>query len=39
MRMAWIHAVNMAHYFNKWGWFRDKERRVVNAATIREIEG
>lgn len=39
MRMAWIHAVNMARYFNKWGWFRDPERRVVNAATMREIMG
>ncbi len=39
MRMAWIHAVNMVRYFNKWGWFRDRERRVVNAATIRAVEG
>lgn len=29
-RMLWIHMVNMARYFNKWGWFFDPERRRVN---------
>ncbi len=31
MRMTWIHAVNMVRYFNKWGWWRDDERRRFNA--------
>jgi len=24
-------------YFNKWGWFFDKERRLVNSKTIRDL--
>lgn len=31
LRMLLIHAVNMAAYFNKWGWFADPFRRKVNA--------
>lgn len=30
LRMLWIHTSNMIKYFNKWGWFFDKERRDVN---------
>ncbi len=29
-RMLRIHIVNMFRYFNKWGWFFDKERRKAN---------
>jgi GT2 family glycosyltransferase len=29
-RMLFIHISNMIKYFNKWGWFFDKERRMVN---------
>lgn len=29
-RMLWIHATNMIRYFNKWGWWFDKERRQMN---------
>lgn len=32
IKMLWIHLVNMAKYFNKWGWIRDKERREFNGA-------
>ncbi|MBQ6763873.1 MAG: glycosyltransferase family 2 protein [Paludibacteraceae bacterium] len=28
--MLWIHIQNMCRYFNKWGWFFDKERRLFN---------
>ncbi len=31
MRMTWIHAVNIIRYFNKWGWWRDDERRRFNT--------
>ena len=30
LRMTWIHAVNMVRYFNKWGWWYDRERREFN---------
>ena len=36
LRMLWIHAVNMCRYFNKWGWFFDKERDLFNATAIKE---
>lgn len=28
--MLWIHIQNMCRYFNKWGWFFDKERTLFN---------
>lgn len=31
MRMTWIHVTNMIRYFNKWGWFIDRERRLFNS--------
>lgn len=30
LRMLLIHIVNMARYFNKWGWFSDPERDLFN---------
>lgn len=36
-RMFAVHLKNMAIYFNKWGWFRDKERRRANRATLDEV--
>ena len=33
-KMLWIHVVNMCRYFNKWGWFCDKERTLVNRITL-----
>ncbi len=36
LKMLWIHVVNMCHYFNKWGWFFDEERRLFNQTAIRE---
>lgn len=34
IRMFLIHAFNIVKYFNKWGWFFDKERRALNHKTI-----
>ncbi len=34
MSLLWVHIVNMCRYFNKWGWFFDKERREVNRTTL-----
>ena len=36
LKMLWIHAVNMCKYFNKWGWFCDKERTLFNQTAIHE---
>ena len=36
LKMLWIHMINMCRYFNKWGWFRDKERQLFNDTAIRE---
>ncbi len=32
-----IHIVNLCRYFNKWGWLCDKERKRVNAETLRQF--
>lgn len=37
LKMLWIHCVNMCRYFNKWGWFSDKERRLVNRLTLESL--
>ncbi|HCS87851.1 MAG TPA: glycosyl transferase family 2 [Bacteroidales bacterium] len=34
MNLLWIHIVNMCRYFNKWGWFFDRERKEVNRTTL-----
>lgn len=36
-RMLWIHVVNMARYFCKWGWLFDSERRRFNRAVLKEL--
>lgn len=36
MKMLWVHIVNMCKYFNKWGWFFDSERKLMNQMTIAE---
>lgn len=34
LRYLWIHIVNMCRYFNKWGWWVDKERDLYNNPLI-----
>ncbi|HQO48032.1 MAG TPA: glycosyltransferase family 2 protein [Paludibacteraceae bacterium] len=36
-KLLWIHLINMAKYFNKWGWLCDSERRRINAETLKSI--
>lgn len=36
-KMLAIHMVNMIKYFNKWGWFFDKERREWNSRILKEL--
>ena len=37
-RMLIIHFINMCRYFNKWGWFFDKERHQINNAALSQEE-
>lgn len=36
-KMLKIHMVNMIKYFNKWGWFFDKERSTWNKQLLKEL--
>lgn len=36
-KLLWVHIVNICRYFNKYGWFCDKERRRVNRATLSSV--
>jgi len=38
IRMLWIHTVNMIRYFNKWGWFFDKERVKINKRILNQYK-
>ena len=38
MKMFWIHTLNIIKYFNKWGWFFDKERRQINKRILSQFE-
>lgn len=35
-KMTWIHIVNMIRYFNKFGWFFDNERKVINSEIMKK---
>lgn len=37
LRMFFIHISSAIKYFNKWGWFFDKERDCVNEKTLKEL--
>jgi GT2 family glycosyltransferase len=37
LKMFFIHILNIIKYFNKWGWFFDKERREINKKVLREL--
>ncbi len=36
-KMLMMHIKSAIHYFNKWGWFFDKERRGMNKRILEEI--
>lgn len=36
-KMLKIHILNMIKYFNKWGWFFDKQRKEFNKQLLKEI--
>jgi GT2 family glycosyltransferase len=35
--MLKIHILNMIKYFNKWGWFFDRERKIVNKNVLKSV--
>lgn len=39
LRLFFIHVWNIILYFNKWGWFHDEERNIINKDVIRQING
>lgn len=34
IRLLLYHVISACKYFNKWGWFLDHERRIINKRTI-----
>jgi GT2 family glycosyltransferase len=38
MKMLFTHLKSAIKYFNKWGWFFDKERRMMNKKILQEIK-
>lgn len=36
-KLLFIHLWNLIKYFNKWGWFFDKERKNVNQDTLKKL--
>jgi GT2 family glycosyltransferase len=36
IRLLWIHIKSTIYYFNKWGWFWDKERKRINDRVLAE---
>lgn len=37
-KMLMVHIKSAIYYFNKWGWFFDKERRIMNKRILDEIK-
>lgn len=37
-RLSIVHIVSVIKYFNKWGWFYDRERARVNRQLLNEIK-
>lgn len=36
-RLTWIGIKSAIYYFNKWGWFFDRERKVINQRTLQKL--
>jgi len=37
-KMLGVHLWNLVKYFNKWGWFFDRERKEINRRTLQELK-
>lgn len=35
LKLLFVHIKSAIYYFNKWGWFKDKQRENVNASLIK----
>jgi hypothetical protein len=38
IKLFWQLILSCVKYFNKWGWFIDQERSLINAATITKLK-
>ena len=38
LKLFLIHIINIILYFNKWGWFFDKERKLINRNITKQFE-
>lgn len=38
-KMLFVHIKNMIKYFNKWGWFFDKNRDQINRKVLEQLKG
>ena len=36
-RLLYYHVTSMIKYFNKWGWFLDKERKSINKKILKQF--
>lgn len=36
-RVLWLHICAAVHYFNKWGWINDPQRKAANEKALLEI--
>lgn len=39
LKLMMVHIISICKYFNKWGWWRDKERSEINQRLMYEIGG
>lgn len=37
IRMVWVHMLNITKYFNKWGWFFDRKRKIINKKVLAQL--
>lgn len=36
-RLLFLHIISAIKYFNKWGWFFDRDRRIINEQTLNNL--
>lgn len=37
-KMLKVHILNMIKYFNKWGWYFDSRRKIINKKVLKDLE-
>jgi GT2 family glycosyltransferase len=38
LRLLYIHSISAIRYFNKWGWWTDKQREAINSKVLNVLE-